>query len=895
MAKGLERRLLAVMFTDMVGYTALMQADEGRAVEKRDLYVDALERQHDDAGGTIVQRLGDGSLSTFPSALAAVGAAVAMQRELAPAGVPVRIGIHVGDVIVEPERLTGDAVNVAARVESFAVPGSVLLSDTAYEQIKNQPGVEVAALGSFRLKNVGRPVDLYAAAGSGLVVPDRETLAGKGEAVVAIRAAMPEPGGPILGRHRELAALTELVREHRVVTLTGPGGVGKTRLVTELAHALAPEFPDGTAFVGFADVTDEAELLPALGAALDVKEAEERSVLDGIAALLGERKVLLVLDNLEQIVGAAPDVAELARRSPELRIVVTSRIPLRIAAEHLYPVDPLPAEDAVALFAARAAALSPDFRMAEHADAVAEICRRLDGLPLALELAAARLRLLGAEGLRDRLDRTLELLTTGARDSHDRQRTLRATIGWSYSLLDESQQRVFRRLAVFAGGCALPDAEAVAGAGTLDELESLVDAALVQANGRLRMLQTIADFAREQLDESGEAAEVGMRHARVYADVAREIRDGVEGIEQLAALERGIREEENLDAALDTLLAAARAGDGDATERGLQMSGDLWMYWHIRGKNLTARDYAAAFLELAGEDATPGRAGALITAGLGSWMSGRYEQSRAEWDEAYAAAAAVGAERELCIAAFARALALMMLDPVSGLAVAREAFERGRGLGFAWGEGIGATVTGMLETVAGDDAAAAENFSHALDIQQRLGDWEGGGMSLGGLASLAVRRGDVAQALELYERSLGSFEACGDRGEEARILSEMAWTHLASGDTTLARRRFFDSVQAHTDIASMRGVGLSLVGLAAAAAVDGRYERAAQIAAAAEVLAEEEGIVVVYSDETPGRELVDQARAALSAEQLARAAEVGRGLSLADALELARTGESAPA
>ena len=204
--------------------------------------------------------------------------------------------------------------------------------------------------------------------------------------------------------------------------------------------------------------------------------------------------------------------------------------------------------------------MSPDFRVAEHIDAVTEICRRLDGLPLALELAAARLRLLGAQGLRDRLDHTLELLTTGARDSPDRQQTLRATIDWSYSLLDGSQQRVFRRLAVFAGGSTLPDAEAVAGEGTIDELESLVDAALVQANGRLRMLQTIGDFAREQLEESGEAAEIAL--CATPADmrsVAREIRDGVEGTEQLAAIERGIREEENLQTALDTLLASARA------------------------------------------------------------------------------------------------------------------------------------------------------------------------------------------------------------------------------------------------------------------------------------------------------------------------------------------------
>jgi len=896
MGEEFERRLVAVMFTDVAGYTALMQVDERRAVEKRDRYVAALERQHEAGGGTIVQRLGDGSLSMFPSALAAVQAAVAMQRELAPADVPVRIGIHVGDVLIEPERLTGDAVNVAARVESFAVPGSVFVSDTAYEQLKNQSGVDVTPLGSFQLKNVGRPLDLYAVAGSGLVVPDRAVLEGKGEVVVAIRATMPKPSSPLLGRDHELGELAELVRDHRVVTVTGPGGVGKTRLVTELAHRLAPDFPDGAAFVGLADVTEASELLPALGAALDVKEAEERSVLDGIVALVAERKVLLVLDNFEQIVAAAPDVAELARHSPELRMVVTSRIPLRIAAEHLYPVDPLPADDAVALFAARAAAVSPDFRVAEHVDAVTEICRRLDGLPLALELAAARLRLLGAEGLRDRLDHTLELLTTGARDSHDRQQTLRATIDWSYSLLDGSQQRVFRRLAVFAGGCTLPDAEAIAGEGTLDELESLVDAALVQANGRLRMLQTIADFAREQLEESGEAAEIGSRHADRYSLVAREIRDGVEGTEQLVAIERGIREEENLQTALDMLLASARAGNGDALERGLQMSGDLWMYWHIRGKNLTARDYAAAFLQLDGHGAPSlGRAGALITAGLGSWMSGRYEQSAAEWDEAHAIAAAVGAERELCVVAFARALALMMLDPASGLAAAREAFERGHAVGFAWGEGIGATVTGMLEAVTGDETAAAASFSRALDIQQRLGDWEGGGMSLGGLASLAVHRGDLAQALELYERALASFEMCGDRGEEARILSEMAWTHLGSGDTVHARRYFFESVQAHTDIASVRGVGLSLVGLAAAEAVDGRPERAAQISAAAEMLAQEEGIVVVYSDETPGRELVEQARDALSMEELARANEVGRRLTLAEALELARTDVSVSA
>lgn len=244
------------MFTDVAGYTALMQADERDAVEKRDLYVDALRREHDAAGGTIVQLLGDGSLSMFPSALAAVSAAVAMQRVLAPASVPVRIGIHVGDVLVEPERLTGDAVNIAARVESFAVAGSVLVSDTAYEQIRNRPEIEVAALESFRLKNVTRPLELYAVSGPDLVVPDRSAVERKGELVVAFRASLPRPSTELLGRDRELDELADLVQGHRVVTITGSGGVGRTRLVTELGHRLEPAFPDGVGFVGFADVTE---------------------------------------------------------------------------------------------------------------------------------------------------------------------------------------------------------------------------------------------------------------------------------------------------------------------------------------------------------------------------------------------------------------------------------------------------------------------------------------------------------------------------------------------------------------------------------------------------------------------------------------------------------------
>ena len=904
-----DRRLVAVVFTDMVGYTALIQADEGLAVGKRDRYWHALESRHEEFGGTIVQRLGDGSMSMFPSALAAVNAAVAIQQELA-ADVPVRIGVHVGEVIVEPERLTGEAVNIAARIESFAVAGGVMVSDSAYEQIRNRSDVGVVPLGRFRLKNVGRSYELYAVSADGVVVPDPRALEGKGEALAGLPSRLPEPSSALIGRAADLESLVELTRDHRVVTITGTGGVGKSRILIELGWLLAPQFLDGVAFVALADVTDPAELIPAVAEALDVKEAEGRTPGEGIVALIGSRKALLLLDNFEQIVEAAPELARWAERCPELRIVTTSRTPLRIASEREYALVPLEvpppsgadsAESllgypAVALFVERAAATRGSFELTEeNASAVAGICRRLDGLPLALRLAAARLRLLDPAALLERLDHALDVLTSGARDTHARQQTLRATIDWSHSLLTESEQRLFRRLSVFVGGCRLVDLEAVCadtGESTLDELESLVDKALVQADAqgdRLGMLQTIAEYADEQLAAAGERDEVALRHARRYAEFVRETRDGIEGTDQLGSVARSVSEEGNIQAALDTLLGAARNGDADACEAGLLMSGDLLMYWHIRGKNLTARDYAVAFLETdANGAASVGRASALVTAGLASWALGQFERCNEEWTEAHRIAAELDAERELCMAASFIAVGLIGVDTATALERAKEGLTRARAIGSAWAEGFASTVEGILHAVAGDLDAARASYSHALEIQKRLGDEELAGLSLGGLAQLRSIEGDLAGALDLYRQSLEAFEAVGDRAEEARIVSEMAWVHLQQGDAALARSAFLDSVRAYGDVASVRGVGLSLIGLAATEAVEGRPETAVRIAAAAEVYAAEEGIVNVYSDETPGREYVEQARAALSADEVDGATDAGRRLTIEEALGLAR-------
>jgi len=898
-SEALERRLVAVMFTDMVGYTALLQADEDASLAKRGRYWDALEAQHEAFAGTIVQRLGDGSMSMFPSSLAAVQAAVAFQRELAAQDVSIRVGIHVGEVIVEPERLSGEAVNVASRIESFAVPGGVMLSDSAFDQIKNRSDLETVRLGQFRLKNVGRPFELYAVSADGIVVPDPEALEGKGERFASLPSNLPAVTTSLVGRAGDLASLAALVDDHRVVTITGPGGVGKTRVLAELGRRLAPEFLDGMTFVPLADVADPDGFVPALAEALDVKEAEGRTLAEGVVALVSERKALLLLDNLEQIVDAAAgEVARLVDSCPELRIVTTSRTPLRIAPEREYQLAPLEVGPAVDLFVARAASLE---LTAENRAVVEAVCRRLDRLPLALELAAARLRLLTPAALLERLDHALDLLTSGSRDTPGRQQTLRATIEWSHSLLDDEEQRLFRRLAVFAGGFTLADVEAVCAepdGSCLDELESLVDKALVHVDtqgDRLRQLETIREFAGERLAAAGERDEIAGRHARRYSDVAGEIRNGVEGDAQVVSIQRGIEEEANLQAALDTFRGLAQAGDRDACEGGLQMCADLWMYWHVRGKNLTAWDEAKSFLDADVELLpTVGRAGALLTAALGSWMGGRIERAKEEWDEAYRIATAIGAPREICVAAVCQStLGLLGYDPADAFRWAALGVEESRAHGFDFTLAVGLIFEGMLNAVTGNADEAEKKFSEALEIQRRHDDFEGAGMSLGGLAQIAAARGDAQRALDLYRQSLTAFETIGDRGEEARILAEMAGTHLAHGDTDLARVFFLEAVQAHTDIASVRGVGQSLVGLAAIEAVEHRPERAAQIAAAAEVHAQEEGIVVAYSEETPGSELVEQARAALSPEELATATETGRRLTIEEALDLARPARAA--
>ena len=897
----------------MVGFTAKVEFDEVAGRTERGEFVAIVTEHHDLFGGVIVKILGDGTVSMFPSVLEAVHASVAIQRKLVAQQIPVRIGIHVGEVTLDDGDVFGDAVNIAARVESFAVPGSVLLSDAARELIKNRTDVVTVSLGEFRLKNVGRPFVLFAVTGPGIVVPEAAAIDAKGERYSVLPVSLPARGAALLGREVELALLERYMGDARIVTVTGPGGVGKTKIACEFAWRITPVFRDGVAFVSMADVTSSHEFLPALAATLDVKEAETRSSLDGIVSLIGDGQVLLVLDNMEQLVEAAPDIAQLVERCRNLKILVTSRSPLRLSGEQEFSLSPLAVPDdaetgdldemmanpSVALFVQRAMLVAPDFEVtAANASTVSGICRRLDGLPLALELAAPRLRLLSLDTLLEKLGHALDALGAGPRDVHKRQQTLRATIAWSHELLSKEEQRLFRRMAVFVGGFTLADLEHVCGEDDEDvvaHLEALVDKALVQVRGRtsrFSMLETINEYSSEQLAFSGEAERFVLRHALHYASLARMIREGVEGSTQIASIERGVLEERNLEVAIDTLLAAARGGDDEACELGLRVCGDLFMYWHIRGKNISAREGALAFLAAdRGLRETEGRSGALITAGLSQWMLGLNDDSIATWTEAHRIAERAGADRERCLSEFGLALGNLS----RGDAVAREwsqrSTEHARDLGFTWIEGFALTIDAMVCAMIGDIETATAEFEDALSLQRQLGDEEGAGMSLSGLAKIHADGGNFDSAIELYGQSLLAFEACGDRGEEARVLSEMAWTALEGDDVDLARRRFLEAVQAHTDVASVRGVGMALNGLAAVEVSEGRFERAAILAAAAEGFISQEGIAVVYAADTPGQSAIDQAWAALPTDQSARARSRGQRLSVSGALNLARSAD----
>jgi non-specific serine/threonine protein kinase len=705
--------------------------------------------------------------------------------------------------------------------------------------------------------------------------------------------ALPATSGPLLGRDESLDAAAERLHGGaRVLSVTGYGGTGKTRFSIELFRRLAPEYSGGAVFVSLASVTRAAEVLPTVAVELDIAEAQGRTALEALATVIGDRRVLLVLDNLEQVLDAAGDIAELVSRCPGLQIIATSRAPLKISAESEFALPPLalPASGtlsleelarspSVALLLQRGEKVKPGFALtAENAESIVAICRRLDGLPLALELAAARLRILEPAVLVKRLDHSLDLLTSGDRDLPLRQRTLRATISWSYSLLDREEQRLLRHTSVFHEGWTLEAMEHVCYGEderhrALDELDSLVEKGLVRvvdSGGRYALLETIRAFASEQLHAGGEIDAARDAHADYYLGFVADVAADIFGAGQREAVPRGRRDNANTLAAIHWLTARARDGDTAALEKGLLLSGHLNWPWHMAGQHMTARVLLDTLLALAA-DGPPsrGRALAWLAAGMISTVTGEWDRSLEEWTAGYDEGRVVGDER---IAAEG-AMGMGYCHLHGGrMAEARAALDdsitRSADGVCDFIRALSMTLKGMLVATTGELEAGMTLIGQARRIQERLDDCEGGGVALSFLAQMTSTKGDQARALTLYREALASFEAVGDHPEIARVHCETGWAALAAEKTGTAQDSFRRAVHAYEVVGSPRGTGLALLGLAAVEAAEGRSERAVAIAAAAQALSERAGVVVEHPMDPGVVERIEALKASIPKAEL---------------------------
>jgi predicted ATPase/DNA-binding SARP family transcriptional activator len=571
---------------------------------------------------------------------------------------------------------------------------------------------------------------------------------------------LPAPATPLVGRERELAEAGELLRAHRLLTLTGAGGSGKTRLALELAAGAAAEYEHGAWWVPLQALRDpdlvEPTIAQTVGAAADLAEH------------LHGKHSLLLLDNFEQVAEAAPRLASLLAAAPQLTLLVTSREPLHLSGEQEYPVPPLAETDAVALFSERALALRPDFTPDE---AVAAICRRLDCLPLALELAAARVKVLSSETLLARLEQRLPLLTGGTRDLPERQRTLRATLEWSYDLLSENEQRLFTRLAVFAGGCTLESADAVCDA-ELETLASLVDKSLLRKEDeRFAMLETIREYALEQLEASVEAEELHRRCVRQLLELAERASPELQGPDQNTWLDRLGAELANVRSCL------AWALTHEELELALRLASALWSFWYVRAQPLWGEWTRWLEEALARAEEVPAgvRARAFRALGSSLYFQGRYEAAARAGEEALSLFRAIGDEMGTAVALnrlgmFAWALG----DDDRARTLREEALASFRELGDRHGEAISLHDLGEQARDLGDFRRATELLEESVRLLRELGDHRSAAAALHGLADAALDEGDCARAGELYDETLVLLNDLGDKRGTAYCLAGLA-------------------------------------------------------------------------------------------------------------------------
>lgn len=773
--------------------------------------------------------------------------------------VRVRMGVHAGEAAETPTGLVGFDVHKAARVAAVAHGGQVLLSAVAAELVRDAlpPGAALRGLGAHRLKDLSRPEEIFQLEADGLAseFPPLRSLDNP-----ALANNLPARSAPFVGRLRELDELRPLVEANRMITLTGAGGCGKTQLALQVAAELLDGSGDGVWLVELAGVTDEDQVPATIARTLGVAEQSGRSVLDTLAEALAPQRLLVVLDNCEHLIGAcAKTVDVLMSRCGRVHVLATSREPLGIAAETIYRVPSLSlphgdepgadGSDAVALFASRAAAQGVDLGEEATGPVVASICRRLDGMPLAIELAAARLRSLSLAGLSERLDHRFRLLTGGSRNALPRQQTLRATVDWSYSLLNEPERAVLRRLSVFVDGFDLEAAEAVGSLGDIDVFDvtdlvgSLVDKSLVvfeptDSGPRYRLLETIRQFAAEHLldADEGEAATVADAHSRYFLSLVEEEFPRTRGHGQAQAFARLHRENGNLRRAMEHA-----AEEPDGTPRVLRFGAALRYYWWARdrGTGLVAT-LERALDRPEAEDDPELMARALVTAAL--LLRARSSVAARAAAERAVAVARRCHDLEPLVEALWVSCAVFAFagDHERSRPLGEEAVTLARRLGddHHLGAAIGMSLlVGQLGGIG--DEGWEHRVAESIACASRAGDRMLTGILQNNAGNEALRAGDVQEARERFQMAE---EAMAEIGSSAGpLLINFGWVHRQEGDTEAARDRFDRALRVARRQGDHTEVAYAALGYACLAGDSGAWAEAAVLHGVAQAMFEHVG------------------------------------------------------
>jgi predicted ATPase/class 3 adenylate cyclase len=822
--------IVAFLFTDVEGSTRLWEADPRAMSAALARHDSLLSDTIASSGGAVFKTAGDAFCAVFPTPATAIHAAVACQRALAVdtampgPSLKVRMAMHAGHAEVRDGDYFGPALNRVARLLSIAHGGQIVVSRAVQELARDDLPSELTLrdLGEYALKDLQHPERVFQ-----VVAPDLPADFPPLRTPAQRLRNVPAPTTPLIGREREVSRARALLglaapadpgpstdrapSQARLLTLTGPGGAGKTRLALHLATELGPEFSDGAAFVPLAAITDPTLIAGAIVDALDPDGSRGEAAGGRLVELLANQHLLLILDNFEQVISAAPLVADLLSRCPRLCIIATSRERLNLRGEQDLALPPLalprllPAHpagsgptvdlshalaemrrsEAVQLFLARARFVHPDFDItADNASAIGEICHRLDGLPLAIELAAARVRTLSPQALLDRFDRRLDVLSRGPRDLPERHQTMRATIAWSFDLLAPVEQQLFARLSVFVGGATLAACAAIAaetaeqdGWHDIEALESLADKSLIQLAAddppRMSMLETIRDFGLERLAESAELPAIGKRHAEFFLRLAEAAEPLLEGSEQTVWLDRLEHDQANLRAAIGWWR------DHGYLDEALRLASALWRFWWLRGDMVEGRRQLDTLLAESGGVSPTLRAKALNGAGV-------LAESQSDWETA------------------AR--------------LHEESLALSRGLGDPRGVAWSLNNLGVVEINQGDLGRAQSLLAECLAVAEQSGDAASIASALTDLGQIAHYQGDLERAAVLWARALAYFRDLGDKSSVARVLNNLGAVALYQHEYERAQSLLAESLELHRGVGDRQGIASTLNNLAPAAA-----------------------------------------------------------------------------